>query len=115
MVTPERLSPAARDALERGPHWLSVLSYWEVLLRAMNGKLDVGDPRVWWSDALDQLAARPLPLRPVQVAALYGLPPIHKDPFDRMLIAQAMAEDLTLVTTHRNIRKYANQHFVVVS
>lgn len=115
LVTPERLSAAARDALESGPHSLSVLSYWEVLMKTMNGKLDVGDPRVWWTDALDQLAARPLPLRPEHAADLYGLPPIHKDPFDRMLIAQAIAEDLELVTTDRDIPKYANPRFRVIS
>jgi hypothetical protein len=36
----------------------------------MNGKLDVGDPRVWWADALDQLATRPLPLQPEHAAGL---------------------------------------------
>jgi PIN domain nuclease of toxin-antitoxin system len=115
LAIPERLPPAARDALERGPHALSVLSYWEVLIKTMHGKLDVGDPRVWWTDALDQLAARPLPLRPEHAANLYGLPPIHKDPFDRMLIAQAIAEDLEVVTTDRDIPKYASQRFRVIS
>lgn len=114
-MRPERLSPAARLALESGPHCLSVLSYWEVLIKSMNGKLDVGDPRVWWSDALDQLGARPLPLRPEHAAGLYALPPIHKNPFDRMLIAQAMVEDFELVTTDRDIPKYADQRFHVIS
>jgi PIN domain nuclease of toxin-antitoxin system len=91
--------------MKSGPHSLSVLSY--VLIKTMNGKLDVGDPRVWWADALDQLAARPLPLRPEHAAGLYELPPIHKHPFDRMLIAQAIAEDLELVTTDRDIPMYA--------
>ena len=77
--------------------------------------LDVGDPRCWWTDALDQLAARPLPLRLDHVARLYDLPPIHKDPFDRMLIAQAIAEDLDLVTTDREIPKYAGQYLRVLS
>ena len=104
-----------RDALDRGPHSLSVLSYWEVIIKTMNGKLDIGDPRQWWADALDQLAARALPLRPEHAAALYGLPPIHKDPFDRMLIAQAMAENLELVTTDRDIPKYANQRLRVIA
>jgi PIN domain nuclease of toxin-antitoxin system len=81
----------------------------------MNGRLDVGDPRVWWKEALDHLAASPLPLRPQHAARLYELPPIHKDPFDRMLIAQAMAEDLDLVTIDRDIPKYANQRLRVIS
>ncbi len=103
-----------RTALESGPHFLSVLSYWEVLIKIMNGKLDVGDPRLWWTNALDQLAARPLPLRPRHAAGLYELPPIHKDPFDRMLTAQAMTEDLTLVTTDRQIAEYANHRLRVI-
>jgi PIN domain nuclease of toxin-antitoxin system len=115
LAAPERLSAAAHKALDRGPHRLSVLSYWEVLLKTMTGKLDVGDPRQWWADALDQLTARALPLRPEHAACLYELPPIHKDPFDRMLIAQAMAEDLELVTTDRDIPKYASRRLSVLS
>jgi PIN domain nuclease of toxin-antitoxin system len=42
------------------------------------------------------------------------LPPIHKDPFDRVLIAQAMAESLTLITTDSQIPLYASQNFQVV-
>ena len=94
---------------------MSVLSYWEVLIKTMNGKLDVGDPRQWWADALDQLAARVLPLRPEHAARLYTLPPIHKDPFDRMLISQAMVEGLELITTDRDIPKYGNQSLRIIS
>jgi hypothetical protein len=46
----------------------------------MTGALKVGDPRTWWFDALEQLAARPLVLRPEHVAAVHALPPVHKDP-----------------------------------
>jgi len=94
---------------------LSVLSYWEVMLKSMKGVLDVGDPRAWWFDALDQLAATPLPLRPQHIAAVYGLPPIHKDPFDRMLIAQATVEGLSLVSIDGEIAHYASQSLRVVS
>ena len=97
-----------------GPNVLSVLSYWEVMLKSMKGRLDVGDPRAWWFDALDQLAATPLPLRPQHIAAVYALPPIHKDPFDRMLIAQAAAEGLALVTTDKEIARYASKTLHVV-
>jgi PIN domain nuclease of toxin-antitoxin system len=113
LVTPERLSPAVLDALDRGPHSLSLLSYWEVLIQTMNSQLDVGDPAV--ADTLDQLAASALPLRPGHATGLYGVPPIHRDPFDRMLIAPAMAEDLDLVTTDRAIPNYANQRLRVIS
>ena len=59
--------------------------------------------------------ARALPLRPAHVTALYDLPPIHKDPFDRMRIAQAIAADLVLVTTDREIAKYASNRLRVLS
>ena len=45
---------------------------------------------------------------------MYDLPPIHKDPFDRMLIAQAIATDLVLVTTDREIPKYAGVRLQVL-
>lgn len=81
----------------------------------MKGTLDVGDPRLWWTEVLEVFAARALPVRPEHVAALQNLPPIHKDPFDRMLIAQATVADLVLVTTDREIPKYASDRFRVLS
>jgi len=85
------------------------------MLKSMKGTLDVGDPRSWWLEALDQLAATPLILRPQHIAAVYALPPIHKDPFDRMLIAQATAEELTLVSSDGEIARYASTGLRVVS
>ena len=108
------LSAAAKAAVATGPNFLSVVSYWEVMLKNMKGKLDVGDPRIWWHEALDQLAATPLILRPQHIAGLYALPPIHKDPFDRMLIAQATAEGLTLVSSDGEIARYASKGLRVV-
>jgi PIN domain nuclease of toxin-antitoxin system len=87
---------------------LSVVSYWEVLLKSMKGKLEVGDPKRWWQDTVEQLAATPLPLRPDHISEISGLPPIHSDPFDRALIAQAQVEELVLVTTDGAIGKYAS-------
>ena len=112
--TPELLSASARKAVLAGPNVLSVLSYWEIILKSMKGALDVGDPRAWWLDALDQLAATPLHLRPQHVAGVYALPPVHKDPFDRMLIAQATAEGLALVSTDKEIARYASKSLRVV-
>jgi PIN domain nuclease of toxin-antitoxin system len=112
--TPELLTASARKAVLAGPNVLSMVSYWEVMLKSMKGKLDVSDPRAWWFDALDQLAATPLLLRPQHVAGVYALPPIHKDPFDRMLIAQATAEGMALVTNDGEIARYASKTLRVV-
>jgi PIN domain nuclease of toxin-antitoxin system len=114
-MSQSRLLPvSARAAIAEGPNVLSVVSYWEVMIKSMKGTLDVGDPRAWWFDALDQLAATPLFLRPEHVAAVFRLPPIHKDPFDRMLIAQAAVEGLALVTTDGKIARYASDRLHVI-
>jgi PIN domain nuclease of toxin-antitoxin system len=111
--TPEDLSAPVRAALEQGPAFLSVIAYWEVMIKAMKGTLDVGDPRQWWSETLAALALQPLSYRPEHIAALYDLPPLHQDPFDRALIAQATVEDLTLLTTDTLIPQYASGRFRV--
>jgi PIN domain nuclease of toxin-antitoxin system len=81
----------------------------------MKGKLDVGDPRVWWPEALEKLAATPLPLHPKHVSAIHALDPVHQDPFDRALIAQATVEDLALVSADDAVRKYASKRLRVIS
>lgn len=111
---PEALSATAREAASAGPNVLSVVVYWEVMLKSMKGKLDVGDPRAWWIDALDQLAATPVLLHPRHVAAVRSLPPIHKDPLDRMLIAQAAVEGLTLVSDDAEIARYASKDLKII-
>ena len=107
MSEPERLSAAAKAAILQGPALLSVVSYWEVMIKSMKGMLDVGDPRLWFDETIAALSLQPLLLRPEHMVALYGLPPLHQDPFDRALIAQAIAEDLTLVTTDALIPAYS--------
>lgn len=111
---PEMLSAGVRDSVLAGPNVVSVVSYWEVLLKSMKGKLEVGDPRLWWRDALDQLGATVLPLRGDHIGEIYTLAQIHKDVFDRALIAQATVEDLTLLTSDSEIVKYGSERFRVV-
>ena len=81
----------------------------------MKGKLDVGDPRVWWSETLDRLGATPLLLRPNHVSEIYNLKALHQDPFDRALIAQAVAEDLTLLTTDSVVANYRSERLRIIS
>jgi len=111
---PDRLSDKVERAVAQGPIYLSVISYWEVIIKSMKGKLDVGNPRIWWFEALEELAANTVLLRAEHIDKVYSLPPIHKDPFDRMLIAQAIAEGLTLVTTDAEIARYASPNLQVI-
>lgn len=112
---PERLSSSIQGSIQQGPAFLSVVAYWEVMVKVMKGTLDVGDPRQWWNETVEALALIPLVCRPEHVAALYHLPAIHQDPFDRLLIAQASVEDLTFLTTDTTIGRYASPRFRVLS
>jgi PIN domain nuclease of toxin-antitoxin system len=114
MSQSKSLSATAKAAIASGSNFLSVVSYWEVMVKSMKGTLDVGDPRIWWQEALEQLAATALPLRPEHVAAVHGLPPIHKDPIDRVLIAQATVEGLSLVTADAEVARYASKRLRVI-
>jgi len=68
LAEPRVLEPDVRAAILAGPNFLSAVVYWEVMLKSMKGRLQVGDPRSWWFDALDQLAATAFPLRPQHIA-----------------------------------------------
>jgi PIN domain nuclease of toxin-antitoxin system len=114
LLRPDELSTKARNAIAAGPNYLSVVSYWQVIVKSMKGKLNVGDPRIWWADALVALVATPLILNPLHIAGIYRLEPIHKDPFDRVLIAQAIAEDLALVSGDSQIAHYANKKLKII-
>jgi PIN domain nuclease of toxin-antitoxin system len=109
LAAPEKLSSSIRSAVKRGPNVLSVITYWEVVLKSAKGKLDVGNPLAWWRVALDDLNATSLPLRPDHIAEVHALPPIHQDPFDRALIAQAAVEGFTLVSADQAVGAYAGE------
>ena len=114
LAAPDSLSGGARKAILGGPNILSAVVYWEVVLKCMKGALDVGDPRSWWQQALEELAAVPLSLRPEHVSGVYSLPAFHKDTFDRVLVAQATVESVTLITTDSEIPRYASGRFRVL-
>lgn len=95
---PERLSRRARRLVGAGENVISVASYWEVVIKAQKGLLSIADLPTWWRRATDLIGARVLQIRGSHISALAGLPMLHKDPFDRILIAQAVAEGLGVVT-----------------
>ncbi len=84
----------------------SVASLWEVALkRARYGSNFAYDPRAIRAGML-QNGYEELPVQGPHVVAVDALPPIHKDPFDRLLIAQAMIEGITLLTADATIARY---------
>lgn len=102
---PAHLPRRARDLLLNpdAALFVSVVSAWEI---AVKPALGVDDPAGWCRTAAANLQATILPVRLQHISALQNLPPLHKDPFDRMLIAQAAADGLDLVTGDRALRRY---------
>ena len=112
LAAPERLSPAAREVIGVGNDLsISVASYWEVIIKAQKGQLAISDPVAWWQAASKALGAKVLSIRADHVSALQTLPEHHRDPFDRILIAQVIADELTLLTNDETIRRYP-AHFL---
>lgn len=104
MMRPERVSPVAASAIaEADEVRVSVVSAWEMEIKRAKGKLRLPGEL---GPALASLAIEPLPVVLPHVLAVGSLPDIHSDPFDRLLVAQAMVEGLTLVTADRAIREY---------
>ena len=104
--SPERLSSRARRLVETGENIVSVASYWEIVIKTQKGLLAIADLATWWRRATELTASRVLPIRASHVTALAALPVLHKDPFDRILIAQALAEGLDFITNDEPIRGY---------
>ena len=76
--------------------YVSAASVWEVAIKHTLGKID-GDPQDF-QRAIDAFGFRELAITGAHTLATAKLPPLHKDPFDRLLIAQAMTEPLLLLT-----------------
>lgn len=109
-----RLSPAARRVLEdhRTHLVLSVASIWELTLKVARGRLRLPDPPgVYFEDLARDFDLDVLPVHKHHVAALAELPELTTDPFDRMLVAQSLAEDLPLITADAQLASYPIEVF----
>jgi PIN domain nuclease of toxin-antitoxin system len=109
---PRKLSKSARRLLEdaSAQHWFSAASLWEVAIKygltKTQGREDFRiDPRRLRRGLIDN-GWRELAISSEHAVAVLDLPPIHKDPFDRMLLAQAHVEGLTLVTSDAIVAQY---------
>jgi len=105
---PERLSPRAVARLEAPENRLlfSAASLWEIAFLAALGRSDFTvDPRRLRQGLIDN-DYEELPLTGAHALALADLPAIHKDPFDRILIAQAKVEGLVLLTADATLARY---------
>jgi PIN domain nuclease of toxin-antitoxin system len=87
--------------------WLSVASVWEIGIKVAIGKLPLPEPlNPYITSRMAQLGARSLEITIPHALQASSLPLHHRDPFDRMLIAQAQGEGMTLVSADSTFRQY---------
>jgi PIN domain nuclease of toxin-antitoxin system len=99
-----RLGEKARGAIERGdPVLVSAVVLWEVAIKRLLGKLDA-PPNLF--DQLLGAGVELLPISPRHADRVGTLPFHHRDPFDRLLVAQADCDGLALVTADPDLRDY---------
>ncbi|APG94701.1 type II toxin-antitoxin system VapC family toxin [Sinorhizobium americanum] len=106
--SPGRLSREALALIEDRENalYFSAASLWEIAIKRSLGRADFeADPRLLRRGLSDN-GYTELPVTGIHAGALDQLPPIHKDPFDRILVAQSLVEGLALVTTDEMIGRY---------
>jgi PIN domain nuclease of toxin-antitoxin system len=112
---PERLGeqlPLVQD--ERTVLFLSAASSWEIAVKYQLGKLPLPDaPQRYVPDRMRAIAAQALPVEHHHALGVATLPPLHRDPFDRLLVAQATLEDLTILTADSQVAQYPVSTLVV--
>lgn len=108
LFAPERLSATARKVVEGSETlFVSVVSLWEIAIKQSIGKLDIDASIPEIADACATLHIDLLPVSAEHIEGIKLLPRIHGDPFDRLIIAQAMYENHVLITMDQTIPKYA--------
>lgn len=115
----ERFSAESAALLQDGSNelFLSAASSFEIALKYALGKLPLpASPQVYVPDQILKTGVEPLVIEHAHALAVSGLPRHHRDPFDRLLIAQALLEELTIVTVDRRIAAYdVPIHWIVQS
>src|SRR5215217_3440772 len=100
MLDSDRLGTQARNAIVQSERrvYISSASVWELCIKSSRGRLQLSKPLEEWFPAVLESDFDPLPIAFQHAYAIRTLPLLHGDPFDRMLVAQAQCEGLTVVT-----------------
>jgi PIN domain nuclease of toxin-antitoxin system len=104
LASPAKLSAASRKQIEAAEVYVSAASIWEISSKASIGKLEADPAEVL--AAVAPAGFSMLSITGEHAAKVVELPPLHKDPFDRMLIAQALIEPMILLTNDEGLRGY---------
>jgi PIN domain nuclease of toxin-antitoxin system len=106
-----RLPTKARQIIDAAEVYVSAVSIWEIAIKVSLGKLKA-DPHQVLS-ALEPTGFLSLPISGEHCACVMDLPPLHRDPFDRLLIAQATTEPMRFVTADASLGAYGDLVTVV--
>lgn len=109
LLSPEKLNRESEAILQDPDNeiYMSVASAWEIVIKYRIGKLEIPlEPSEYIPDRLAALGHFSLPITQTHVLAIGHLPDHHQDPFDRVLIAQAQVERMTLVTADKLLELY---------
>lgn len=107
-----RLTPKARKTLQGATDvYVSVASIWEIAIKRGLGKIDVDVEELRSSIALSGI--NEIPVTSEHVLGLLDLEPIHKDPFDRLIVAVAKTEPMKLMTADRKVAAYTDLSVLV--
>jgi PIN domain nuclease of toxin-antitoxin system len=109
---PSRISRKARDVLADVSQemFLSAVTSWEVAIKAASGKLQLPEPPdLYVPRRMAAQGLRPLAVSHQHALAVFGLPAHHRDPFDRLLIAQGKVEEMTVISADRMFDRYPVQ------
>lgn len=104
-----RLSARSKQILTSGQHELvfSLVSFWEIAIKMKLGKLNtLGSSVAYIRDEMNAYGMELLPIRYEHILQLEALPLHHADPFDRLLVAQAITETLPILTADQKFRLY---------
>jgi PIN domain nuclease of toxin-antitoxin system len=105
LSSPMKLSKETRRLIDTSGIYVSAASIWEISIKASLGKLRADPTEVL--NALEPAGLSMLPILGEHAARVAQLPPRHKDPFDRILIAQAMTEPMILLTNDQALAGYS--------
>jgi len=107
-LTPGRIPAEAAEQIESSSNQVhfSLVSIWEVAIKYALGRNDFNLPPQVLRESLFRFGYLELPIAPEHVIAVAKLPNHHRDPFDRLLVAQAQTEGLTLMTTDKTLARY---------
>jgi PIN domain nuclease of toxin-antitoxin system len=108
LYSPVQLSKVAVDIVhdEKNQIYVSIASFWKIAIKSSIGKLQIKNTIEEISEICQKNKIELLAIKPIHLDRIVNLPQIHGDPFDRLIISQALAENMTIVTRDSIIPQY---------